>query len=408
MTFRVKEFFINLVIVGSFNIAYFFIISDIFSYMGFSAEFDIKKFIVTNVLTIILLFVGSIVQNNFLSLVWWVFFYIFFVGEAIYFQYSVNSTMYIVIGVSIFLVLLPFFSNSNKRLEVINIKGDSLSVLVIIAVVLFIPIFATSYKYINLNNLLLIDVYETRSVFREFNNPLIGYIRAPLVRIIAPYIIIKSMEKKKYIYASIGTGIIIFVYLSGALKSVFIGLFAVVLFYKGNYKYKKKILFTLMGIISIGGIVIYYFWGNIFLLDSFLRRVVFTPPYLNNIYVNYFNHNYTYLSHSPLGLGLVQYPYEKILSFFVGENVMGLQGFNANVGLFTEGFVSFGFFGILMVVFLLLLIFKYLDSLRLDPVFFGMVFVYIYYMNTAFLSTLLLTHGLLLFLVFGYFYLSKK
>ena len=125
---------------------------------------------------------------------------------------------------------------------------------------------------------------------------------------------------------------ILYLYLCGALKSVFIGLLALLFFYKGDYITKVIRFSKAISFLTIFGLLLTTIYNNVFLLDIFIRRVFFIPPYLNNIYVDYFRDNYTFLSHSPLGLGIVDYKYDRNLSMYVGEVVLGKPGLNANVG----------------------------------------------------------------------------
>jgi hypothetical protein len=85
---------------------------------------------------------------------------------------------------------------------------------------------------------------------------------------------------------------------------------------------------------------------------------------------------------------------------------MGNEGFNANVGVIPDGFISLGWAGIIINSILISYTFLLLDRFRIDPMFFGIIFIYIYYFNTAFLGTMLLTHGYLFLLVFAFFSLK--
>lgn len=398
---------IHVFIIIGFNISYCYAICPLFDYMGFSAVFSLNKVVIISFLTFIFLILGVTIRNPFMSLVWWIFFYMFFVGESIYYQYTVEGNFKILIGISLLLILLPLGSVGQIKLIPHRIKGDSLKFLVILSILMFIPIFLASFKYINFKNLLFIDVYDTRAVFKANKVPIVGYLIIPLSRIFIPYIIVKSMELKKYRYVILGIVLILFIYLCGAVKSVFMGLLAVFLFYAGDYWFKQKIWTAMMAVVGWFGFIIYYFTDNITIIDMFTRRIFFVPAYLNNLYVQYFTDNYTYYSHSPLGLGLTEDMLEGTpLSIFLGNAVMG-KDINANAGIITEGYVGFGMFGVIMIVLFIVLLFAYLNSLDVQPQFFGIVFVYIYLTNTAFLSVFLVTHGLFVFILFAYFYLSK-
>src|SRR5699024_265805 len=128
----------------------------------------------------------------------------------------------------------------------------------------------------------------------------------------------------------------------------------------------------------------------------------------NTVYNNFFKNNFTELSHSPFGLSLSYKNFPGALSRYVGEFVMEKPGLNANVGVFTEGYISFGFLGLIIFAVIITLIILYLKMCKIDKKFFGIIMVYIYYLNTAFLSTLLLTHGMMFLLLFSYYFLRGE
>ncbi|MGG5307135.1 hypothetical protein IGJ83_001827 [Enterococcus pernyi] len=405
---NIKSVSIHVLTIIGLNLCYTLIIVKNYNYMGFELNFNTSKMIIISFITFLLILYGETIKNTFLSMVWNVFFYLFYCGESIYFQYASNNNWEILFGIILFLVLLPIISNSKKRLITYQFKGDTLKGLFLISCVLFVPVFLVYFRHINIRNLLFLDIYDTREVFRGVQTSIVGYLRAPLAMIILPISIVKSLEEKRYGYFSVSVFMIIFIFLAGAVKSIFIGLIAVLLFYFFSYR-KKVFLFKIsLFVLTWLSFISYYWKGNLFLIDVFIRRVIFVPAYLNDVFTSYFRENYTYYSHSPLGLGLVDYKYDQSLSFFIGNEIIGREGLNANVGVLTEGYASFGVPGILFIVMLLLILFKYFDAIRFNSKFFGILFIYIYYLNTSFLSILLLTHGLLFLIIVSYFYLSKK
>ncbi|QSS99780.1 hypothetical protein IMZ31_17215 [Pontibacillus sp. ALD_SL1] len=389
------------------NLAYALVISDRFSYMGFTYTFNFPKLLIGTVILILMLLLNYFIKDKFIFAVWNIMFTYLFAGEVIYYQYSENSSIVQLLTISITLICLILVSRS-KKVFTDNKKINRVDrILTPLSLILISPFIILYYKYIDLKNLLLIDVYQTRALFRNISIPLTGYIYAPLVRIILPVLIVRNIEYRKWLKVTLFFSMIVYVYLCGALKSVFIGLFALLLFYKGNYTQKVVNFLKSISFLSFFGIALEAILGNVFLLDSFIRRVFFVPPFLNNIYIDHFTGNHTYLSHSPLGLGLVEDKIGGSLSMYVGEVVMGLEGLNANVGVFTEGYVSFGIPGSIFFSVLICGVFLFIKMIKISPKYFGIVFVYIYYLNTAFLSTLLLTHGLFFFLVFSALFLRE-
>lgn len=401
---KLKIFLWQVVAIIGLNCAYVFVISNKFRYMGFQYDFSFFKLFFGCSFILILLLIGLRINNDFVSGVYNVILLYLFCGEIIYYQYNPGSSLIQPVLISICLLFVFLISKVNVQLKLKRKVKSPTKILTSLSVVMFIPFVVYYYKYIDLKNLLLIDVYKTRQVFRGINNQLTGYLSAPLVRILLPMLIVDSIEKRKKIKVLLFFAMILFVYLCGALKSVFFGLLALIVFYKGNFERKSLFFAKMISFLTIFGIFIALIFDNVFLLDSFIRRVFFVPPYLNNIYINFFSGNHTYLSHSPLGMNLIEYPYDRPLSMYVGEVVIGSIGLNANVGLITEGFVSFGFFGGVFAAVLISLIVLFLKMINFDPKYFGILFVYIYYFNTSFLSVLLATHGLIFFVIFSYYF----
>lgn len=402
---KINTIILQIIAIVGLNIAYVSVISKRFSYMGFTYEFDFSKFAIVNFLFLVLLFFSIFIQDKFIYACWHVIFLIYFVGEGIYYQYSIYTNKNQIISIGLILVLLIPISFINFQFEKKISLEKTDTIMSYMSFVMIIPFVVYYYKYIDLKNLFLINVYETRALFRTVSKPLTGYLMSPLARIILPILILNNLELKKYKKVFLYVAMIFYVYLCGALKSVFFGILALFLFYQGTYAKKiNRFIFTIIFFTFIGTFVAICF-DNVFLLDSFIRRVFFIPPKLNVTYNDFFAGTPTYMTHSGLFLG--QNPFGKDLSFFIGEDVLGLQGFNANVGIYTEGFISFGYIGIFLFALLIVFILLFLKMCNIPSKYFGITFVYLYYFNTAFISTLLLTHGLFFFLIVSFLFLQS-
>lgn len=398
----------QLICIVGLNIGYIFVVSDAFDYYGFQFEFDFFKFISGNIILLTSLFTGFGINKPYFFAVWNIMYLYLLVGEVVYYQYNSDANLIQVIVIYICLIFIYLFSKINKKFkEFPEIKNDD-SVLGVITILLFLPFIVLYYKYINLKNLLFIDVYKTREIFSNISNIYTGYAKAPLARVLLPFLIVRKRLKRQHIMMMLCILMLIYLYLCGALKSIFIGLIALIIFFKGTYV--RKILIFLKGVafVMYVGTLVYLLFGNVFLLDALGRRVFFVPAQLGNIYYEFFKDRLTYLSHSPFGLGIVEYPYDRPIVKYVGEFVLGNPGSSPNVGIFTEGIFSFGFIGGILGALIASLIILYFGMINIDKRFFGIIFVYIYYMNTSLLSTLLLTHGLLFFMIFSYIFLRTK
>ncbi|GAA0861357.1 hypothetical protein [Paraclostridium tenue] len=397
------------------TMAYTMVIQPKFSYMGFELDFNIYNFLIGIALLIFFNLIGIFIKNNIIYAIWHIILIYNFYGTVIYYQYN-NTSINIVISLSIFLLVMIIFSKINIKIKKSKYTVENnyfiMRRLTFLAIIATIPFFIFYGKYINIKNLLLIDVYETRALFREVSVNGIGYLIAPLTRVVCPVLLAYSIKYKKKSIFLLNLFVILYIYLCGAVKSIFIGAITVIVFYRGDYEEKPILFAKLIMFLTIGGILLYYMFDNIFLLDGFVRRVFFIPPKLDSEYYMYFNGHNTYWLHSAIGelLGIQRQilgGYDS-LSMYTGEVLMGKPGFNANVGVLTEGYVSAGYIGVLIHSILISFIYRIISSININPILFGVIFIYIYYLNTAFLSVLLLTHGLLFLLLFSIMFLNRN
>lgn len=402
------NFWLQILVIVGFNLAYYYVIAREYSYMGFSAEFQQSRFALVTLLSLLLLILGSSIKDSFFKLLWTIFFNIFFVGESIHYQYSLIGKPQIMYSITFFLILLWLVSKLRFSDAKPVLKKDYFILLTVLAVIMFIPIAIKYYGNLNLKNLLLQDVYDTRTNYKANSSGVIGYISEPLVRVLLPYLVVVSIQKKKKLFILLFSFMIIFVYLIGALKSILFGLIVLFFFYFGSYVVKETRLLAVLSGLSWIGLVVYKLFRTPVILNLLVRRVFFLPAYINQVSVAYFSVHPTHLSQSPFGLGIVPYTYQEPLSNWIGDYLLGRTGMNANTGVFNEGYISFGMIGALVAAIIVIIIIIYFKMISFNPLFLGMLFTYIYYINTSFLSTLLLTHGLLFFMIFSFFFLRGR
>jgi len=326
-------------------------------------------------------------------------------SSAVLYTYCPNISFGIVLQNIILLLFIFLGDFINPKIPTINISlSNNYKYFLILAIVLFIPFIYYYWQYISIDNLLLnkLKIHETRALFRQLNIPILGYLSSPLSRVIFPILIIYSIKSKKYYIFIISIIAITYLFLCSATKSVLIGGVLAVFFYYGN-EWKDK--FRLFAILIISLLLISftasYFFHFKDITDAFVRRVFFVPPYLDNVYHQYFSSNFTYWGHSPFGLHIhnIDYMNGKNITMFMGEDVLKFKGLNANIGVITEGYLSFGYIGVIIHAIAFSLIFVYIKSLNISPLYFGVIFAYIFYLNSSLFSTLLLTHALVFLLI---------
>src|SRR5699024_6990843 len=225
----------QLICLFGLNLAYINI-TEAFDYYGyFLFEFNLSKIIIGTFILMFGLFIGTMINKLFYSIVWYIIFIFYLGGEIIYYQYNPDSNINQPISVFFLLLFIAIISKSNKVFKRIRIKNTE-KLISIMGTIIFIPFFVIYYKHINLRNLFLLDVYDTRGAVS--GTTFTAYLTAPLSRVILPALIVNKLNKKEYWLVVIFILMTLFIYLTGALKSILIGLAAVFFFYRGNY-YKK-------------------------------------------------------------------------------------------------------------------------------------------------------------------------
>ncbi|GGI56287.1 O-antigen polymerase [Winogradskyella haliclonae] len=285
-------------------------------------------------------------------------------------------------------------------------KKQALLILFLLCSLGIIPYLIAYGPYINLKNLLLIDVYETRLNVRGINNPYFGYTYSLYTKILLPLLIVFALELKKWWIAIIGVLYVILFYLFGAHKTVYLGLIVILIFYRFTY------LKTIIKLIKISNILIVIsavlaFFKFDYLWILLFRRVHFTPAILDLQYLQFFEGKHTYWSQSFLNF-IKDYPFEKPYTKLIGEYYFKNPDMNANNGLISEGFMNFGSIGVLVNILIVSVYFMILSNLNIKYRYFGIYLLVVLAFISSSTLTVLLTHGAFALLILSIFLLNEK
>lgn len=395
-------------------LVYRFIIAENFNYLGFHIEgFSFNKLFFSSFFAIFLIGLSSFIKNEYYRLIYNICFVMLFIGQSIYYVYnSSNFILVVYMAVPlIFIFILDYFTNEKDR-KFSNPKfsmKDSTTYyfFLFITILLTLPFFQ-NIGSINWRNLLFLEIYETRVADDSDVDGILGYIFSPLSRVILPFLFIYSINNKKFLLTILTSINIIMIFLlNGALKSIIIGFIAAIFFYSGSYlkkNYRFIVSIILLHLVSI----IEFAMLDSYNIADYLRRIFFTPASLFQVYLNYFDENFTYFTHSRFVSIFGSTNYETYIPIFIGEQVLGVKNLSANVGIFVEGFFSFGSIGVIIVSLIFVLFILFLNKLDLKPEYFGIIFSYLYIINTSFIETLLLTHGLMFLFIFSIFFIPSS
>lgn len=277
--------------------------------------------------------------------------------------------------------------------------AQSCSLLFLSMLVGIIPFIVEYGPYINFSNLLLSDIYKTRTlVLDNVDNLYTAYSYSWFSKIIIPIVIVFCIYLKRYWRLTISILALLFLFLCGAHKTVFAGVFVLLLFYK--HEYLKKIRLFLLAIVSL--IIISMLSSLIFgfdlIWDYSFRRGLMLTALLDYCYFDLFKDAPIYWSNSFLS-SFIDYPYELTPDHMVGKIYFNRPETNANVGIISDGYKNWGVWGSLINIVVVSIYLSILNALRISAKFFGLFVLLLFsFLNSA-LPIILLTHGGLVLLL---------
>lgn len=391
---------------------YYYVIADVFSYLGYTDNyFSLDKLFISFLLTTILISLSIFIKQDYYKIIYSVTIILYYFGQSINYIYN-DSAFVVLLSMTVPLIVI-FIADKidGKRTinrTVINLNDKITRIFIVALILITVVPFFRYISTVNLSNLFLIDIYSTREEMRQYDRGLLGYLFSPLSRVVLPFLFVYGVIKKQKLLITISLLCLVSMFLlNGAVKSVFFGILCAAFFIKGTYLSKEKRFLRLILWINIIGFISFYIFNSI-IINDYIRRLFISPASLFDIYYKYYNGNYTYYTHSDIYSILTGNENNMSISRYIGEYVMGREGLNANTGIFVEGFISFGLPGVIIFSLIFMVILILLRKMNFINSYFGIIFVYIYIINTSFLETLLVTHGLLFFLIFSFLFFQKN
>lgn len=286
-------------------------------------------------------------------------------------------------------------------------KSQAAQVLLGITAIGIIPFIYLYAPYINLKNLFLIDVYETRSIVTEnINNLYTGYTYSWYSKIILPVVLVFFIHFKSRLGLIISVVFLLFFYLCGAHKTVFLGTFAVLIFYRYDYLKKTFLLLKVLCFIALLGLFLQLFFKWDYFWTITLNRIFMLNALLDYCFFDFFRNNPIYWSDSFMASS-IKYPYDLMPSHLIGREYLSNPKVNANTGIIANGFKNAGYVGAFINIFIVSLYLGMLNSFRINPKFYGLFIVLIFTFTNASLTGSILTHGLLILFLISMFVLRN-
>ena len=291
------------------------------------------------------------------------------------------------------------------RIPTIN-RNQAIWLFFLTTIVCTIPYLIAYGPHINLKNILLINVYETRSKVAGITNPYFGYTYSLFTKIIIPLLLVFSLERKNRLLTIISIAFLVLFYLFGAHKSVYLGTLFILIFYRFSYDSMVRKMVLAVNVLIVLCLFLALFSSD-FLWILTIRRVMFTPTLLDICYFDFFEGNPIFWSESFLG-SLIDYPYDIRSTNLIGKTYFNRVEVSANNGLISDGYVNANTLGVLINILLVSGYFMVLNNVGLPSRYFGLYFRVALSFISSSLITVFVTHGAIVLLVISIFILGVR
>jgi hypothetical protein len=380
------------------QVYYIYFVSVFYEQFGFIFEFSTAKYIEANLLFILIVAQAFFIsrKSEFIFSVFVFFNILFLIPTLIIFSYSDlgRGPLY-----SIFALVAVLGVFSSAKIKIPDIKGSRLSngLLMFFLLLILVPVIFNFGFYFNLKNIFLEDVYQTREVFTESSSLILDYVYNWLIKAIVPILFAYYAIRKRYNYAVITLGILLYLYIISGNKIVYITSFIMIFFLFTGKDYFQKVQYFLIALI-VGLLLIpvidYYVLDSHSFKGIFVMRTLFLPSRLNYFYFDFFRDNPLYFAESNLFNFFFKYPYDRPIGFIISETYFNAPDMNANNGIIGDGYMNLGYPGVVLNIIMVSCIFLFFNSLNIDSRYLGLFFVIVFLLLSVPMLSLFITSGL--------------
>lgn len=377
--------------------------------MGFRFEFIWWKFIIVKLLLAGLLYINFKLKdfNYFINSL-----FLIFLSFPVLILYEFMPKT--PISISLFAILFHtlFWLSSLFKINMknyVNLNQDTLKYgFIVLVLLMLIPFFITYGLKINFKAFLFFnDNYDIRAIAASKSNIITAYFLSWLIKIIIPIGIILSIKNKNYLISALFIIAQLYLFSIGAYKSAFFSLLVLLIMFIP--KYKNQISFILFSfiILIILSKIISLTSGQIMPESIVVRRTFFLPAIIINDYFDFFSGHHVYLSHS-IFRHFLEYKFDLQPPQLIGKYYFNNPDANVNSGFISDGFMNFGYIGVILNTLGLVFVFKLIQSLNITYIYSGVLLIMVYTFISSYFLTTLLTHGVIIFIVVSYLFLRNN
>jgi len=371
---------------------------------GFSFEFTTWRFILGNLLALFFIDLNS-KQKDLSYFVNSMFTVFLTFPVLILFMYMPETPSVLIIFLLLFHFLLYFSYVYPPNIKLKKLGLNQTQIVWIISgltLLMLIPFLLVYGLKINYKVFLFQDIYETRAIASAKSTFITSYFFSWLMKIVVPIGVVLSLKNKKWLALAFFIIVQLYLFSIAAHKSAFFSLFVVLIMVINSYRKQVLALLSLIIIAIIASKIVSITTGDLLAESIVVRRVFFLPAVIINDYFDFFKDHHTYLSYS-IFKSFITYPFDLQPPQLIGRAYFMSDTANVNSGFLSDGFMNFGYIGVIINIIAVVGIFRIVQFMNLTSSYSGILLIIIYTLISSFLLTCLLTHGILLFFVLIYF-----
>ena len=349
MTNKSKDyivFFISLVAFKfTLEYSYYFILSNVFSSVGYILDINITRYLFSWLLYILSFLLlkprfNYVKDYFFLTAVLGVIAPLLVLWGL---DYNRADFPVLINFLAIFLIYFSyifFFNNRGFKLPLVK-NGKSISIISSVILIIFLliwyPISGARY------NISFANVYDYRGANAELSAfGFFAYLTTWIYKVFAVFLLAYSLLKKRYFFSIFLFITFILFYMANTHKSVFFTPFLVLSFWYYFNRYNNLYVVPFgFSILILSSIISYYFLDDIWMTALFPNRVFEIPAHLTFKYFEFFqNNNFLLFSNSFLK-NFIEYPYNRDLANLI-SNYNGDPDSAANNGFISSAYAQGG------------------------------------------------------------------
>ena len=412
-----KEFLLLSVLLSVIYISlegyYHFYISDHFDYMGYIEDFSFLKYVITKLVFVLLLASSYRIyqQNKFLYSIWLLLVFFFYLPVSVLFSFSDFPSGFF-IATTFFVSFFRTTLYIKFAIPNISVPGKYKSfILAVISIALFIPIAVKFTSNINLNTLLLSDIYKTREAFAKDLQGYLSYLYNLETKTLIPVALVFFMISKRYFWIAFFSLVLLYLFVISGNKIVYLTSILVIFFYYVGKDFVSKtsnFFLLILFLFTLFPLVDYFILPEPMLSGIFVNRLLFIPALLTHFYFDFFDGNPLLFAESHFFNLFSQSPYDIQVGYLMSKVYWNGSDAYMNNGIVSDGFTNLGYSGVVIFSVAFYFLFAFFNSLKLHKGYFGIFFSYLFIFLSVPFLTCFITGGVFFFLLSAVFILREN